>query len=286
LVLVTLLPRNPLEFDEKLPIDAIIPLTQKDFLIINYSIYGLMLNSQNKINSITLCIPKLHMAEFTNKYENHTKNLVRSFGTTQVKILSDEEIIGNIKANVESLNLGSRFGWIVQQIVKIKGSINSPTGKSLVLDADTLLLKPMTFLNNVGKQVLHVGTDRHRPYLDTLRKVWGTSPENFKLSFVTHFQLMQEMYLLDIYSDDDSGILNMIRGGDTAEASMFSEYETYGKYMSLRQFDRIAFVRWDNISADRSIFLNMIWENYQNDYLLIQKRYSSYGSVSFHSYLN
>ena len=286
MLLVTLLPRNPLEFDEKPTIDAIIPLTQKDFLIVSYSIYGLMLNSQNKINSITLCVPTMHVLEFSKNYSNQIKSLVRSFGTTQVKILSDEEIIGSIDLNLMSLNLGNRTGWIIQQIIKIKASINSLTGKSLVLDADTVLLKPITFLNNSGKQILHVGTDRHMPYLNTLQKVWGFSPESFKLSFVTHFQLMQKMYLLDIYSSDDAGILKLIRGGDKNEPSMFSEYETYGKYMSLRQCDKVAFVRWDNTSADRSILLNMIWENHQNNYQELKKRYSSYGSVSFHSYLN
>jgi hypothetical protein len=286
MLLVTLLPRNPLQFDEKPTIDAIIPLTQKDFVIVNYSIYGLMLNSQNKINSITLCVPNEHILEFSKNYSNQIKKLVHSFGATQIKIVSDEEIMGSIKSNVMSLELGGRIGWIIQQIIKIKASINSPTGKSLVLDADTVLLKPITFLNSSGKQVLHVGTDRHKPYLNTLQNVWGFSPENFKLSFVTHFQLMQKIYLLDIYSDDNAGILDLIRGGDRKESSMFSEYETYGKYMSLRQYDKIAFVRWDNISADRSLFLNLIWEDHQNDYQGIQKRYYSYGSVSFHSYLN
>ena len=286
MLLVTLLPRNPLEHDKKPLIDVIIPLTQKDFATVNYSIYGLLLNSQNSINQITLSIPAAHMLEFKNNHAKETNTLVSLLGSTQLKILSDEEILGSIKKDLISLGIGDRTGWIIQQVIKIKCSLNSPIGKCLVLDADTVFLKPITFVNDTGTQVLHVGTDRHKPNLMTLKKVWGSKPENFKLSFVTHFQLMQKVYLFDIYGHNNMGIFNLVSAGDSKESSMFSEYETYGKFMTLRKRDKITLIRWDNTSADRSILFNMNEKDYQDNYVAIKKLYSSYGSVSFHSYLN
>jgi Family of unknown function (DUF6492) len=286
MLLVTLLPRNPLELDKKSIIDVIIPLTQKDFLIVKYSIYGLLLNSQNHINQITLCIPEVHTLEFKKNYKKQINSLVSLLGTTKIKIISDEEVLGKIKSNIYSLGMGNRTGWIIQQIIKIKSAMNSSVGSCLVLDADTVFLKPITFVNGYGKQVLHVGTDRHTPYLVTLQKVWGFRPENFKLSFVTHFQLMQKKYLFDMYGDDSMGIFEIVSAGDRNESSMFSEYETYGKYMSMKQRDKITYVRWDNVPADRNILCRMKHEDYQNNYNMIKKLYNSFGSISFHSYLN
>jgi len=256
-------PVNPLK-DKALPtIDIAIPCHVKDFENLPLVVHGVRANIRNPVGKIILITP-----------DYLSKDLQSQFPDCHV--LTDENVLGADIANaIARLVPQDRRGWITQQIIKFRVALFSGEVATLILDADTILLKPRIFLDAQGIQILCIATEYHSPYKEHQRKVFGG--QNHLLSFVTHHQLMKRDTLRGIFGQNGEGLLHYINLADFSERSAVSEYDTYGEWILAHKPNEITFAKWNNFP----VRINPSKTSYKE----IQDKYRLYYSISSHSYL-
>ena len=133
-------------------------------------------------------------------------------------------------------NSCDRSGWYYQQLLKYALRTHSRTNRYLVIDADTVLLRPTFFVRN-GRVVFYRRTQFHEPYFRTYEKLLGYFPER-QPSFITDYMILEVSMvdeLLQAIEAEANGAKwydAIIRAIEPNEISSFSEYETYGYYVS------------------------------------------------------
>lgn len=128
-------------------------------------------------------------------------------------------------------------GWVLQQFIKFNAAFHVPTGNYLVLDADTVFLKPQTFFRS-GKSILRYSDQYELLYNRSLELVFGNR-RRFPVSFVTHHMVFNR--------DQVAGLLKVIEQRfkkrwweamlheiDKGNLISFSEFEFYGNYIVSR----------------------------------------------------
>lgn len=128
---------------EALPtIDVAIPCHAKDFENLPLVIQGLRENVKNPVEKIILITPEYLSQELQTKFPD-------------LHVLTDENVLGvGIADALVELVPQERRGWITQQLIKFQVAISSDMMATLILDADTILLKPRIFIDAQGVQVL------------------------------------------------------------------------------------------------------------------------------------
>lgn len=262
---------NPFFEEKDLPdIELVIPCHPKDFRLLSAAIEMAQMFSKNPITSVTLITP----AKFANQLQSQLAN---------VKVLTDEAVLGSDFIDELRTYLPSeRYGWSIQQILKVKFSYTSNYPGVLIIDSDTLLCSPVTWLTKSGIQRLSFSNEFHAPYAINTEKNWGLAGRSTGMSFVTHFQLFQPEILKSMFPNFEIDLINWMSVTNWNEASAFSEYHSYGTWLLNNAPERVKLASWGN----RVNFKN------PND---IPKVISAIrdselskkaGSVSFHSYLN
>jgi hypothetical protein len=258
-------PSDPLK-DENLPtIDIAIPCHGRDFVNLPLVIEGARKSTKNPIGKLHLITPSLFATELQSKFPD-------------CLVSTDEDVLGEdlIKA-ITDLAPNERRGWFMQQAIKLRISMLSAEVATLIVDADTILLRPKVWLDSKGRQILSISNEYHHPYKEHLRRMFGW--KSYLLSFVTHHQLMKKESLIEIFGQDGEDITKWLKLADFSESSAICEYETYGEFMMKCKSDEIMFSKWNNISE------KIFFENGNLDYAKVKARYSKYGSISNHHYL-
>ena len=144
-----------------------------------------------------------------------------------------------------------RSGWLFQQLLKLNADSFVNTEHYLVLDADTVFLKPRVFLFE-GKTIFDHSNEHHAAYYRTYRKLFG-QPVRSPVSFVAHCMLFQKSVLAEM-----KRILEARHGKiwyeaildacDYDDISGFSEYETYGNFFLANHPDRYLGEYWFNFA--------------------------------------
>ena len=256
-------PSNPLR-DKNLPtIDIAIPCHVNDFDNLPLVIKGARVSVRNPIGNIRLITPEYLSMELQTRFPDCI-------------VSTDESVLSaDLVQAINELVPKERRGWITQQIIKFKTVIMSDQVATLILDADTVLLRPRIWLNLQGTQILCIANEYHLPYKKHIRKVFGG--QSHLLSFVTHHQLMQRDSVREIFGQNGEGLIGWLKSADFNESSSISEYDTYGQWMLERNPHQIVFAKWNNVSAK----LNSL----KTSYTEILSDYPKYGSVSNHWYL-
>lgn len=157
---------------------------------------------------------------------------------------------------------GSRIGWMYQQLLKLYAPFSIPDISSnvLIVDADVVFLKPVTFLQENGAGLYAVGTCHHEPYfehaarlLPDLKKVYPA------YSGIVHHMLFQRPVLEDLFAliEEHHKVEPWIAfaqsiallGDSHIYFSALSEYEIYFNFVFARTDQvKIRNLHWDNIS--------------------------------------
>jgi len=256
-------PNDPLKNEDLPAIDIAIPCHKKDFDNLDLVIQGARANVKNPIGKVVLITPEHLSSELKTKFPD-------------CQVLTDESVLSvDIYKAINESVPRERRGWIIQQVIKFKTAIKSSEVATLILDADTILLKPRIWLNSKGVQILCVAVEYHFPYKKHQRKVFGG--QNSLLSFVTHHQLMLRDSVQEIFGTKGEGLIQWIEVADYSEGSAISEYDTYGEWMVSHKHKDIDFAKWNNTTA-KLYPLNI-------SYSQIVDMYTRYHSISNHSYL-
>lgn len=246
-------------------IDVIIPIIAKDLRILPLCLDGIRNCVAHRIKDIYIVAPdELEIRMFCNAHKLIfvDEDSVFGFSPKELGLITSDGT--------------NRSGWLFQQFVKLSGLVGT-CRYYLCIDADHVLIRPHVFLTDKQETVFYMSYEKHQPYYSLINKLLP-GVQLSSLSYVSHkmlFDKKQLAMLHDALSKNNGGeswqtvILNAI---DRNEFSGFSEFETYGNFISkklLRPWKQKR-LHYDKLK----------------DYKTLQKRYSWHRwSLTFPEYM-
>lgn len=202
--------------------------------------------------------------------------------TSGASLMLEDEVLPELRrAQIPSFFCRGedRSGWYFQQFVKYGLAERSRFERYLVVDADTVFVRPTAFFAQ-GKAVLYRSRQHHAPYFETFQKLLGYRPAR-QASFIANYMLLEVRVVRELVAQIEAGqsqrwhelVLSAI---DKTTMSSFSEFETYGYYLSRRHPD--AFV------SRRSATLNLRSFTHPLPGLLRRLASARYHSIAFHNF--
>jgi len=167
----------------------------------------------NPVGRITVITPSADI-ELCNEALKHCNSSL----PTSVKVVQEESFLTESLAKDLRLAFGDRFGWVLQQLLKLAFVESSTFGGVLVVDGDTVLLTPRIWLGADGAQLLPVSSEYNHPYYTFLQEL-GLGDAQPETTHVTHHMLMQPKLLKSFLAN---------RG--------FQSVEELGRYLAKKTF--------------------------------------------------
>lgn len=221
-------------------IDVVIPCIEKDLPTLELSIEAIRKYGKDVRRIIVVSNKRL-----TDKAE--------WFDETQYPMQKKD--VARLMYGVEDTTL-PRVGWIYQQLLKLYAPQVIPdiSENVLLLDSDTVFLRPVQFIRSDGVALYNVGTEYYPAYFEHIQRLLpGTSKVFPQYSGICHHMLIQKEIIDEIFSQVEAihGIPfweAVVRLLDKEELK-FSEYELYFNYVFAhhKKVD-LRFFRWANIS--------------------------------------
>lgn len=127
-----------------------------------------------------------------------------------------------------------RSGWLYQQLLKLGSSSIVGRRHYLVMDADTVLIRPHRFRSN-GKDVFYCRSWSQPEYFVTYRKLLGSNAPRPR-SFVTHYMMFDKAKLKSLKDKIEARhgmkwYKAIVASVNRKKQFGFSEFETYGNYV-------------------------------------------------------
>lgn len=229
-------------------IDVVIPCCAKDKDSLRYCIKGIRKNGENIRRIIVISAePLTDEAEWFDE---------RNYPFTKQDLLF--ELFRNQPEKAQAPF--PRIGWIYQQLLKLYAFSVIPNLSSniLILDADTVFLNPVRFIDSHGNPFFTRGKEHHQPYFDHAKRLLPEFRKVFpKYSGVTHHMLFQKPILEDLFvtivaihaAEPWQAIIRCIDPSEAYGAS-FSEYEIYFNFAFLRtEQAKLRKLKWTNIPS-------------------------------------
>jgi len=228
------------------PIDVVIPAHPKDLMKLEFAIKGIKKYGKNVRRVIVVSAEK-----YTDEAEWICEGIYPFNKDSISKYLSNEVL--------HEQRSFRRVGWMYQQLLKLYSPFVIPDISSnvLVLDADTIFLNPVEFIDSEGRALYNVGTEHHKPYFRHAKQlikdpiIKRLFP---KFSGICHHMLFQRAVLEDLFSritekhnvEPWKAFLKCVDSKEL-DGSCFSEYEIYFNFV-FSQTDqvRIRHLRWAN----------------------------------------
>ena len=254
--------------------------TKKDFDTLPFSLKSVISSSKNRIEQITVISPAREIPK------NFSDRILFDFGLTNLNFVPEEIIISESSRQRLYAMFGSRYGWVLQQLLTVKFCLDSDARGVLVVDADTVLLKKLQWLDKFGSQLLMPSLEFHPPYCDFLNRAFG-SYKNPRFTFITHHMLIQPDKLRAIFSRLKIGSIEELI--DIVEkyavlsenSAVCLEFEIYAQFL-LKFFPKNAkLVKFSNIGLPNRLDIVS-----QIDILLGEvSKGAPINSISYHDYL-
>lgn len=253
---------------DDLPVDVVIPVIEQDLATLPMVIEGARRNIAHQVGNIFIVGPE--NAKIRDKCEEHAC------------IFVNEDTILPIKKRDISLrpNGVDRSGWIFQQLLKLSADSLSSCEHILILDADTVLIRPQRFVL-YGQPIYRISDELHLPYFRNISLLTGREIHP-RFSFVAHHMLFDKSGLVELRNfiekrNNGPWYEEILRSISLAESSGFSEYELFGHFIS--QYRSNCLIEyWDN----RALTRNMLGSLDALERLYVHR----YKSVSFHWYMS
>jgi hypothetical protein len=239
-----------------------------------------LLPKQIKANSFRVYVPFDEVELFRRVTPSEFEVLSQSeFGCAFFESLSQACLLAK---NAE------RFGWYLQQFLKIEILLSSPEDRLVIWDADCVPLKPITTFNSSGDPVYMLASNEYnKAYFENIQRLLGlTRVQDF--SFVVPSFPVKKSWLQDLVEElrkrngQDFWWEAIISSTDFSLRSGFSETETIGTWVANKYAGQ-----WSTFSGS--------WErrgqkefgyarNFSVDKLLRRTRKSSLDIVSFENW--
>lgn len=252
-------------------------VTEKDFRTLPFAISC----ARNSILShdeipVTLIVPENSISSIENILTKHNLG--------SVKVINENSIADEASRNLLKDFFTTRYGWSLQQLLKVIYIMNSEYERVLVCDADTLLINKRPWVNMENRFILFPSYERNISYYRFLDKAFkfGGTP---KFSFVSHHMLYSREILLEAFDKYDiSNFFELstlvVKHSIQGDSSPFSiDYEFYGQYLYNFHYEKLTLLKWSNLPLPART-----WDLYirSRALQLIAKKF--YNSISFHSW--
>ena len=172
-------------------------------------------------------------------------------------------------------------GWYFQQFLKWEARRHTDADDYAVIDADTVFLKPITLIQE-EKYVFYRSNQFNMPYFRTYEKLFGYFPERQK-SYIADFMILNTKIIEEIIAkinernNKKKWYENIIDAIDKTEPNSFSEFETYGYYMSKYFPNLFHSVKYRNKILE---LREIPYHNYNKIFYKLR----GYASISYHNY--
>ncbi|MGO4728853.1 DUF6492 family protein [Paenibacillus sp. 2KB_22] len=203
-------------------IDVLIPAIEKDLSTLPKVIDSIRRYVRHPIGQIYIVSP--------------TSNKIRNLCSRKHCIFVNERSVLPITKNDIDYQSSrwDRSGWLYQQLLKMNGDHIVRAKHFLVMDADTVLIKPHSFI--VENKTVFYCRDWSQPeYFNTYRKLLGMKAPRPR-SFVTHYMLFEKSKLSALKKKIETihqlpWYKAIISNINKKKQFGFSEYETYANFM-------------------------------------------------------
>lgn len=258
-------------------VEIIIVSTSKDFEILKYTVdYAIKACANFNSISIKLIIPKQEIEQCKALF---SKDIYL------VQVINEEDILDSrIRERLRQFN-PNRYGWCLQQFLKLKSSLLSQSDYCLILDSDTILLHPRQWVNLDGATLLLPSEEFHQPYFDLFSKLGMPDTERLN-SFVSHHLLINPLILESIlhsYFGQDAleGLIHAIEQfSDKKIASPFCvDYELYAQFATRTTNGLVFLQKWSNLGVSRRFSKRLLHSS-----TLLSLLSFFYSSISLHSW--
>ena len=257
-------------------IELVIVSTSKDFDILPDSInYALRALRPYTISGVRVIVPSRDVAACQKLLMNCKY---------QVEIVDERDLISQNHFKKLTDVFGNRNTWVLQQLLKVQGVLTSKSDAVLILDSDTVLLRPRPWFSSAGHQILMPSMEYNDSYYQFLAKL-NISELVPQYSFISHHMLMQPKILSNLLNSLDlleieKFITYICDNANTkVQSPICIEYELYGQHLFNTEPKGYFLERWSNISISRR-YSNIILKSK----LAKMTLRTFYNSVSFHSW--
>ncbi|MCJ8010534.1 DUF6492 family protein [Paenibacillus sp. KQZ6P-2] len=204
------------------PIDVLIPAIEKDLATLPHVIDGVRKYVKHPIREIMIVAPR----------KQRILDLCLKKGC---RFVHEDTVLPITKKDIHyQSKTWDRSGWLYQQLLKLGGDKLCSSKYYLVIDADTVLIRPHVF--RVGdKTVFFCRNWSQGEYFTTYKKLMGKGRSS-RLSFVTHYMLFEKSKVKQLKQaieskHNTSWYSAIIRSMNKSKQFAFSEFETYGNYL-------------------------------------------------------
>jgi glycosyltransferase involved in cell wall biosynthesis len=203
------------------PLDIVFVAADQDLEVLPLAVEGVRRNLRHPIKDIAVVAPA----------ESRVKQLAREIGCRYV---CENDVIPirtqDIKYAVRGVD---RSGWLLQQLLKLGADAIVRTDRYLVVDADTILIKPQIFVAGGSDVLLHT-EEYHHTYFSAYEYLVNSEVKT-RVSSVAHQMLFNRPRLARLKPRMEQvgnapWYMSVINASDLTEFSCFSEYETYGQW--------------------------------------------------------
>lgn len=255
------------------PIDVIIPAIEKDLSTLEYCIQGIKNNCLGLRRVIVVSPNRLtHNAEWfpESDYPFSKDDVARYLNR-----------LNPIKTAQYINKPNKRIGWYYQQLLKLYAPSVIPgiSSNVLIVDADTVFFRPITFLNEKNGGNYAVGQQHHKPYFEHSNKLLPGLKFFLKdKSGICNHMLFQKAVIDDLFFQVESihkvefwkAFCLCVNPGYLS-CSGASEYEIYFNF---------AFSRTNQVKIR-----HLRWMNSSDLHLMEQHSQTGYDYVSYHAWL-
>ncbi len=262
------------------PIELLVVCGPKDSSILPLCIGSVLQFSSNPISKIIV----VTRAQDVELVENQVKG-TNTFEKDDISIISEDDLIPfNLRSRLRE-KFEKRYGWILQQLIKVKYTSESQSMAVLVIDADTVLLQPLRGIDTRGNQHFSYSPEMHNSYMEFLKYI-KVPTKRPRFSTVTHHMIIQPAIMRELLVEVGTEDLNKLVekllefSSDTNGSPISIDYEMYGQFFKSRYSEKINYHMFSNLSVRRTpeVFQEV-------EEILKGKVISSFRSFSFHGYL-
>lgn len=174
------------------PIDVIIPCHSKDASVLDRCIKGIKTNGDNIRRVIVVSKEKI-----TDEAEWFDESKY-PFSFSDV----ERELINGEKSRKVKLKEFNRVGWYYQQLLKFYSAyvIEDISENILILDADSIFFKPVSFINKKGAAKFSFSHQYVKSYFDHAFKFVPHLKRVFDISGICHHMLFQKPVLDNLFN--------------------------------------------------------------------------------------
>jgi hypothetical protein len=258
-------------------VEIIVVSTSKDFEILKYAVeYAIKACVNFSALSAKIVVPR--------KDVEVCQSLIDRTGIP-VQVINEEDVLNDaIRERIRNFN-PNRYGWCLQQFLKIEACLSSKSDYCLLLDSDTILLHPRQWVNIHGKTILMPSEEFHQPYFDFITKLGVPESQN-SISFVSHHLVLNRIVLEQLMkryigSKSTESLLNKVELlSDRNESSPFCvDFEFYAQFLYTAENSSVFPEKWANLAISRKFAKRILSRVYVTKLASI-----FWSSISFHSW--